>query len=200
LISESELPKTIAGLPAHPRIREAGIANPVFGTSSTHAAALYSEWGDEVAKTFYRSLKDAGISVLEGNGSVKDYVGKGRLAFGLVDTYDAFEAMEKNPDLDMALLDQGDGKLGTLVIPNSVALMNGAPHKPEAEAFMEYILSVEAEQECVNMDWIHIPVHGDVTPPEKFGSSGVTVMRVNWTDLVKKLTVSANDMMNIFVN
>ena len=200
LIGADELPKTIAGLPTHPRVREAGIANPVFGTSSTHAAALYSEWGGEAAKAFYRSLKDSGISVLEGNGSVKDYVGRGRLAFGLVDTDDAFEAMADDPDLEIALLDQGGGGLGTLVIPNSAALINGAPHKPEAEAFMEYILSAEAEQECVNMDWIHIPVHGGVTPPEKFGSGDITVMRVNWTDLAEKLAVSADDMMNIFVD
>ena len=87
-----------------------------------------------------------------------------------------------------------------MVIPNSVALVNGAPNKAQAEAFLEYILSSEAEQECVNMDWIHIPVHDGVTPPGEFDSNGIMVMQVDWTSLVEKLAFSTNDMMRIFVD
>lgn len=200
MITKEQCPKTLKELPTSSFIQNAGIAYPVFGTTSTQAAALYIAWGDTEAKEFFSSLKDSGISVLEGNSVVKDFVSQKKLYMGLTDTDDAFEAMETNKNLDIILLDQGINDIGTLVIPNTVAVINGAPHPEQADAFMEFILSEAAEQAMVNDGWIHIPVHSGVTPSPVFNAADIKIMSVDFNQVYTKLDTSKNDMTSIFVN
>ena len=200
LISPDKCPKTLKELAKSRYIKNTGIAYPVFGTTSTHSAALYAIWGDTEAKEFFTSIKKAGISVLEGNSVVKDYVSQKKLYMGLTDTDDAFSEMEKNKDLDILLLDQGENDTGALVIPNTAACIKGAPHPEQAVAFMEFLLSSEIEQALVNDGWIHIPVHSGVTPSKEFKADSIKIMDIDFNEVYKKLEASKKDMTEIFIS
>jgi len=199
LISLDKCPHTLEELAESPYLKKAGIAYPVFGTTATQAAALYAYWGDVKAKAFYTSLYKGGISVLEGNSVVKDFVSQKKLFFGLTDSDDALSEMEKNKDLAVILLDQGENGMGTLVTPNTVAFIKGAPHPSEADAFMEFLLSSETEQTLVNDGWIHIPAHADVTPAIALNAAKIKPMAVDFNEMYKKLESSKNDMIKIFI-
>jgi iron(III) transport system substrate-binding protein len=136
--------------------------------------------------------------VVEGNSVVKDYVDRKKLYMGLTDTDDALEAMEGNKDLSVIFLDQGVNDMGTLVIPNTVAMIKGAAHSEEAMKFIEFLLSAQTEQKLVNIGWIHIPVHAGVTPTEKFNVGSVKVMAVDFGEVYKNLEPSKNDMIELF--
>ena len=198
-ISLAECPKTLEDLVTSPYVKNAGIAYPVFGTTATHAAALYSVWGDEKAKAYFTSLKNAGISVLEGNSVVKDYVSQGKLFFGLTDSDDALGEMEKNKDLKIILLDQGEKGLGTMITPNTVAQIKGAPHPEQADAFMEFLLSASTEQAMVDDGWIHIPAHKQVVPSKDFNFSNIITMNLDFNHVYKKLETSKTDLTSIFL-
>jgi len=198
-ISLDKCPKTLEELANSAYIKDAGIAYPVFGTTATHAAALYAYWGDAKANAYYTSLKNAGIQVLEGNSVVKDYVSQGKLWFGMTDSDDALGEMAKNKDLAIILLDQGAKDMGTLVIPNTVAQINGAPNPSQADAFMEFLLSKSTEQALVNDGWIHIPVHEGVTASKEFNAAAIKIMPVDFEKVYTKLEISKNDMTKIFV-
>ncbi len=124
-----------------------GIANPLFGTAATHAAALYASRGPDPALGFFKALRERGIRVVDGNSVVRDLVANGQLAFGLTDTDDAAEALRRGAPVRVIAPDQDRG--GTLVIPGTVAMIAGGPHPAEARALVDYLLSVETEAALV---------------------------------------------------
>ena len=80
---------------------------------------------------------------------VRDLVADGQIAFGLTDTDDACGAIESGKNVTIIIPDQGEGEMGTLVIPNTVALIAGAPRPAEAKIFMDYLLDRKQESAMV---------------------------------------------------
>jgi len=199
MISAEDCPQTMAELSTSPYIKQCGIANPVFGTASTHAAALYAYWGAEEAKEYFTALKTAGISVLEGNSVVKDYVSQKKLVMGLTDTDDALSEMAENKELDILFLDQGTEDMGTMIVPNTVAQIKGAPHPTEADAFMEFLLSAATEQQLIDDGWIQLPAHAGVTPAAQIGTKTIQFMDIDFNKVYDLMETSKEDMTDIFV-
>ncbi len=100
LISYEDCPKTLQEFLTSQNVTNSGIAQPMFGTTSTHAAVLYALWGSSAAKQYYTDLQAAGVQVLDGNGVVKDQVSQKKLYYGLTDTDDALLEINSNKDLD----------------------------------------------------------------------------------------------------
>ena len=71
-----------------------GIAKPLAGTTASHAACLFTLWGDKRAQDFFQKLK-ANAHVLSGNKQVALAVARGELAIGLTDTDDAIIEQDK---------------------------------------------------------------------------------------------------------
>ncbi|MDD5603065.1 MAG: extracellular solute-binding protein [Eubacteriales bacterium] len=199
LISEEALPKTIEALASGDNVVKTGIAYPIFGTTSTHAAVLYAFWGELKARQYFTGLYENGVIVLDGNGPVKDYVSQKKLFMGMTDTDDALSEMEVNDSLDILLPDQGEGGMGTLVIPNSVVRIKGGPNPGQADIFIEYLLSPETEQKLVNDNWIHIPVHEGVNPPPQLSGDKIKIMDADFQEAFKMLEKSNSDLTSIFI-
>ena len=145
LVPEAERPKGIKDL-LDPRWKQGiGIAKPLFGTTATHAACLFVAWGDEKAKKFFRDLKANGVAVLSGNKQVATAVGAGQIAFGLTDTDDAMGELEAGSPVAIIYPDRNPGELGTLFIPNTLALIKGLAIPSSAKALADYLLSPDVE-------------------------------------------------------
>lgn len=198
LISREDLPATMKEIAKSSHIKQAGIAYPIFGTTATQAAVLYSCFGSEEAKAFYQELYDSGIVVLDGNGVVKDYVAQKKLIMGLTDTDDALSEMAVNKDLDILFLDQEEGGIGTLVIPNTVAKIRNGPHPEEADLFMNDLISAETEQVLVDDQWIQIPVHEGVEGPDAIGGK-IRIMEVDFNRAYGYTEESKTDLTSIFI-
>jgi len=150
LISEACAPGTVA------------MANPLFGTSATHAAALYAALGPEEGRAFYEAARERFV-ILEGNGAVRDQVAAGRVPMGLTDTDDAFTAIQNGRPVEMVFLDQGEGELGTPVMPNTAAIVAGAPHPENAALLLEHITSPGTRQALCEAGWFAL---ADLRPME----------------------------------
>ena len=146
---------------------KAAIANPLFGTSATHAAALCAAWGDERAKDFYRKVRANDIAVLAGNATVRDMVARGEYAWGLTDTDDAHGGVEDGYPVKWLMPDQDEGGLGTLVIPNTVALIKGGPNPAGGKALIDFLLSADVERRLAAMRSIQIPLNPAVKAPDR---------------------------------
>jgi iron(III) transport system substrate-binding protein len=200
LISKENCPKTLEDFANGDNVKKTGIAYPIFGTTATHAAALYSSWGDTKAKAYYEKLKNAGVVILDGNGVVKDYVSQKKLVMGLTDTDDALSEMDKNKDLDILFLDQGTDQIGNLVIPNTVAKIKGGPNPTEAEKFIDYLLSVKVEQALVDDGWIQIPVNkglSNVSPVVT--AANIKMMDVDFNKAFESVEKSKTELTAIFI-
>lgn len=145
LVAEADRPTSILDL-TNPKWKgKIGIAKPLFGTTATHAACLFASWGDEKAKSYYRSLKANDTQVLSGNKQVAQAVGTGALAFGMTDTDDAMEEIAAGSPVAIIYPDREPSGIGTLFIPNTLAVIKGGPNPERAAALANYLLSSEVE-------------------------------------------------------
>jgi iron(III) transport system substrate-binding protein len=158
LVPESDRPKGIKDL-LEPRWKgKIAIAKPLFGTTATHAACLFAAWGDAPARTFFRELKRNGVQVVSGNKQVATAVGSGQAAFGLTDTDDAMGEVEAGSPVAIVYPDRKPGELGTLFIPNTIALIKGAPDPEAARALADHLLSPDVEATLANSPSAQIPL------------------------------------------
>jgi iron(III) transport system substrate-binding protein len=165
LVSEKERPAGLLDLCDSRWKGKVGIAKPLFGTTATHATCLFVAWGDEKAGQYFRDLKANGVQVLSGNKQVAAEVGAGRLAFGLTDTDDAMGEVEAGNPVAIVYPDREPGQLGTLFIPNTIAVIKGAPHPEEARRLADRILDPAVEGRLADGPSAQIPLlKGSKTP------------------------------------
>ncbi|MDA7950763.1 MAG: extracellular solute-binding protein [Pirellulaceae bacterium] len=162
LLPENEYPTTIHDLTNEKWKGRGGIAKPLFGTTATHAAVLFDQWGAEKAKTFFTNVK-ANAKVFAGNKQVAQAVANGQLAFGLTDTDDAIVEIEKGHPVAIVYLDQKKDEMGTLFIPNTLAVIQGAPHREQARKLLDYLLSEEVEQALAAGESAQFPLNKKIT-------------------------------------
>jgi iron(III) transport system substrate-binding protein len=138
------------------------IANPLFGTTTMHVAALFSAWGAVPAKKFLDDLKRNKVRIASSNGEVKRLVVAGEMAFGLTDTDDAFEAMKDGAPVEMVYPDQD--ALGTLVMPTTVVLIKGGPSPEAGKKLIDYLVSDSVEA-AMSRAGAHMPLRAGVPAP-----------------------------------
>ncbi|GEJ57124.1 extracellular solute-binding protein [Anaeromyxobacter diazotrophicus] len=173
-------PRSVRDL-ADPRWKgQTALANPLFGTTTMHVAALADVWGDEALKAFLGQLRANGCRIASSNGEVKRLVASGEVAFGLADTDDAAEALREGAPVDVVYPDQ-DG-MGTLLMPTAVAMLAG-PHPEPARRLVDFLLSTAAEQKLVDLA-AHLPLRAGVSPaPGGRRAEDVRAMRVDYARL-----------------
>jgi iron(III) transport system substrate-binding protein len=158
-IAAAQAPQSISDLTREKYKGQVAIANPLFGTTSFHMAALFVVWGDEKAKRFLSELKKNKVVIASSNGDVKKKVAAGEVAMGLTDTDDAHEALKEKAPVKVIFLDQ-DG-LGNLIVPNTVSLIKQGPHSANGQKLIDFLLSPSTEkmlaESCAQM-----PLHKGV--------------------------------------
>ena len=127
LVKPDDAPRSVFDL-AEPQWRgQVAIADPRFGSTSFHVAALYAIAGDEKMDDFFRRLKANDVHIVDGNSVVRDLVSRGEVKVGLTDTDDVNVGIEDGQPIGMVLPDANG--LGVPVMPNMVSLIAGAPHR-----------------------------------------------------------------------
>ncbi|WP_372371537.1 extracellular solute-binding protein [Candidatus Uabimicrobium sp. HlEnr_7] len=121
-----------------------GIAKPVAGTTATHVACWFSFLGAEKAQKLLQSLKNNNVSIESGNKQCARKVAEGELFAAFTDTDDAMiEINDKKPVKIIYLDTEG---IGTLFIPNTLALIRNAPHPQNAKKLIDFLLSPQVEE------------------------------------------------------
>jgi iron(III) transport system substrate-binding protein len=164
LVTPDDAPKSVFDL-ADPKWRgQVAIADPRFGSTSFHVAALYAVAGDQKMDDFFHRLKENGVRVVDGNSVVRDLVVRGEVKVGLTDTDDVNVAVEDGQPIAMVLPDK-EG-LGVPVMPNMVSLIASAPHPEEGRRLIDYLLSADVERQLAESEAVQIPLHAGVPGPK----------------------------------
>ena len=169
-----------------------GMAKPLFGSTASHAACLFAAWGDEKARTFFEKLKANQVKILSGNKQVAQAVSHGEIDFGITDTDDAYDEIQAARPVEIIYPDQGGGQIGTLYIPNTLAVIKGAPHPAEARRLVDYVLSPEVEARLAQGPSAQVPLNPDVTvqPPIKTPRT-IRAMQVDFEKAAAEWDVAA---------
>ena len=164
LVKPADAPQSVFDL-ADPRWKgQIAIADPRFGSTSFHVAALYAIAGDEKMDEFFRRLKANGVRIVPGNSVVRDLVARGDVKVGLTDTDDVNVAIEDGQPIAMVLPDKAG--LGVPVMPNMVSLIANGPHPDDGRRFIDYLLSPEVERQLATSEAVQIPLHAGVPGPK----------------------------------
>ncbi len=164
------------------------IARPLFGTASTHAAALFAVLGPEQAKAVMRGWLRNGCRVQPGNAQCKNLVRDGHIAACLTDTDDANSAITAGAPVHMIYPDQGEAQLGTLVIPNTVALIRNGPNPERARKLIDHVCSREVEAMLARSAGAQMPLRAGVDPhSEQFDFTRIKAMVVDWEQVADQL-------------
>jgi iron(III) transport system substrate-binding protein len=165
LVPAEEQPRGLREL-TEPRWRQrVAMAKPLAGTSATQAACLFQAWGADQAQAWYRALHANGLHVVSGNKQVAEGVGVGQFAVGLTDTDDALAEIDAGRPVVILFPDRDspkDSRQGTLLIPNTVALIKGAPNPAGARQLIDYLLSAEVEVKLAQSASRQIPLNPEV--------------------------------------
>jgi iron(III) transport system substrate-binding protein len=187
LLSGKEPPTSIFDL-ADPRFRGVGcVANPLFGTMSAHAAALFHVLGEERAKDYFRRLTQNQVRMLSSNGEVRRRVAAGDFAIGLTDSDDVNVALKDGAPVGFVLPDQQG--IGTFLVPNAIVLIAGSRNPDNARQFIDFLLSPECERWLAESDAAQIPLREGIPPPKLFGRplAEIRLMNVEYRALAIQL-------------
>lgn len=174
------------------------IAQPMFGTTMTQAAALYAYLGENEARGFFEQIKNRGVKVVDGNSVTRDMVAAGQIAFALTDTDDACISVNKGDPVKVIIPDQ-DG-MGTLVIPNTVAMVKDGPNPDEAKILIDYLLSKEMEKKLIERGWSHVPVRPIDIETDCIPKGNIKNMNVTFEEIFNYREMVNQQMTEIFVN
>jgi len=198
LVPIDERPMSVRDL-ADPKWKgKCGLAIPLFGTTATHAAVLFSELGDERAKQFMVDVH-ANAKVLSGNKQVALEVGSGQLAWGLTDTDDAIIERDNGQDVSFVFPDQGEGEPGALLIPNTICIIKGGPNPLEARRLVDHLLTPEIENRLAVGASAQIPLGAKATETSR-ALTGETVrwMKVDFRAAADKWDTAADFVRKTF--
>ena len=178
---------------ADPRFRDMlYIARPTAGTTATHLAVLWGTLGPDKTRALFSKMLDNGLEFLSGNRACAQNVGAGEIPMALTDTDDALLEIDAGRDVKMVYLDSKQDQLGTLFIPNTVALIKGAPHPEEGKKLIEFLLSPEVEKLLAEGPSGQIPLSSKTQancpvkrPPE------IKAMDVDWEKITEGYPESA---------
>jgi iron(III) transport system substrate-binding protein len=179
LVPAAGKPRSLQDL-CDPRFKgRIGMARPQFGTTRTQIAALVALHGAPAVRTWLTAMRDNGLRLFDGNSSVVQALAHGEIAVGLTDSDDALGALAKNWPVAFATeVHDSSGAAspdaaglkpsGLIVIPNTVAIIKGAPNMTEARVLAQFLLSSRCESLLGATDAKTVSIRGsasDSLPP-----------------------------------
>ncbi|MEQ8819192.1 MAG: extracellular solute-binding protein [Sumerlaeia bacterium] len=183
LIPDGDYPTGLSAL-TDPQWRgRAAFAKPLFGTTNTHAAAIWAIVGEEAFREFWTGALENAV-MEAGNAQARDAAADGAVAWCWTDTDDAFGAIADGKPVDIVYADALPSEAernGVMLIPNTVTLIAGAPHPEEGKALIDYLLSEKVEAKLAQSRSAQIPVRAGVPgPPELPELPANQVLDIDW--------------------
>lgn len=136
LLSLAAAPKSLVELTNERWRGQVALAYPMFGTTSAQFIALRRHWGGAHWENWCHALAANAPFLVDGNSVVVKFVGRGDALIGLTDFDDVVVGQREG--LPIAALPASEE---TLLIPNSVAVVQGAPHATEAQQLYDFLRS-----------------------------------------------------------
>ncbi|MFA5088578.1 MAG: extracellular solute-binding protein [Candidatus Omnitrophota bacterium] len=200
LLKPEDLPNSIFDFTNARWNGRVALANPLFGTTATQAAALFVSLGGQEAERYFRALRANNVIIVDGNSTSRDRVQDGEIPIGLTDTDDANVAILGRKPVDIIFPDQGADQIGTLFIPNTVCLIKDSPHPANGKRLIDYILRKETESKLAFSEAGQIPLRDDVKRPANIPSyQRIKTMDVDFEAVADMIEHTSKIMQDIFI-
>jgi len=198
LISPDNFPESLAALTSDKWKGRAAMASPLFGTTGTHVAAMFEVGGAKGTNQYLKDLLANEVKIVDGNSVVRDMVASGEVAFGITDTDDANVGIVQGFPIKMIPPDQ-DGA-GTMLIPNTVALIKNGPNPEAGKLLIDFILSRDVEKKLAYSESAQIPLREGIDVPKgQLSQDDLVVMTVDYERMADVMDESVKAVQNLFM-
>lgn len=184
-LSLASAPRSLLDLTNETWRGKVALAYPQFGTTATHFHALRQYWGNECWQSWCRALAANKPFLVDGNSEVVKVVGRGEAWIGLTDSDDI--AAGQHEGLAVVTVPMTEE---TLLIPNTVGVVRGAPHPEAAQRLCEYLQRRDVVQQLVAAHALEGLSASDVSTP---------TLKVNWEALLRDLEGTTTELNRIFL-
>jgi iron(III) transport system substrate-binding protein len=178
-------PRSLVGLTNEAWRGKVALAYPLFGTTATHFHTLRQYWGNEHWKVWCQALADNKPLLVDGNSVVVKMVGRGEAWIGLTDSDDIAAGQKEGlPLVSLPMTEE------TLLIPNTIAVVRGAPHPEAAQRLFEDMQRRDVLQQLVAAHAL-----------EGFSASEVAAptLKPDWDALLRDLDATTADLCQVFL-
>jgi iron(III) transport system substrate-binding protein len=188
--NEVDIPKRWADLTDEKYKGRVAIADPRFGTTRGHFAAMLASWGEWSFVEFLDGLRKNAVIRADGNSHAVLLLKQGRVAFAATDTDDVIVAQSRGDSIaavypDMTSPEGGTALTGTLWIPCSVALVKGARNEAAAKRLIDYIASERIERALYDSESKNVPVRASLR--ERVGAKSPHAAKVDYAAVSAEL-------------
>ncbi len=185
LLRLSEAPRSLLDLTNGVWRGKIALAYPQFGTTSTHFHALRQVWGETTWLAWCRALAANKPFLVDGNSVVVQLVGRGEASIGLTDSDDI--AAGQREGFPVAALPMTSE---SLLIPNTVGLVRGAPHAEAAQKLLDYLQQEKVVQQLVAARALE---------GESLNDVAAGTLQVNWDNLLRDLDKTTAQLNEVFL-
>lgn len=161
------------------------LAYPQFGTTGTHFHALRQYWGEARWLSWARGLAANRPFLVDGNSEVVRRVGQGDAYVGMTDSDDIADAQREG--LPLAALPMN---AETLLIPNTVAVIRGAPDPVAAQKLFEFLQTPQVVQRLIEARALE-----GIKPEDE----ALSTLKVDWPALLHDAEGTTGELNQIFL-
>ncbi|MCB1015544.1 MAG: iron ABC transporter substrate-binding protein [Acidimicrobiales bacterium] len=144
-VDPTDLPDSVLDLVDPAFEGEVAVA-PSNASFQDFVTAMRSERGDQATAEWLEGLADNGAQVYANNTAIVEAVGRGEIAYGLVNHYYNHRAREEDPSVPSENHVFPDGDIGSLLIVSAAAIPAASDRTDDAEALLSYLLQEDAQR------------------------------------------------------
>lgn len=164
LVKPSELPISVMQL-ADPKWRGKIGWSPTNGSFQSFVSAMRIMEGDRKTLEWLKAIKANGAKSYDGNSAIMEALGRGEIGLGLVNNYYLYRFTKDDPNFPVAI-HHTQGDAGALINAAGVAVLQTTDQKNDAQKFVAYMLSPEAQQ-FLTQQFYEYPLVGGISVSQK---------------------------------
>jgi len=196
-----EFPTLVHEIGQSPVNSVGAMAAPLTGTTLTHFAVWSTLFGRKAVLTWLKTARDSGLGITSGNANAMRRVCEKDFPWCLTDTDDAAAAQDNGFDVSVHYPGQSKEFPAVLVIPNTVCILNGAPHRAAAERFIDFVTSASIESRLAKSRSQQIPLRPGVEVP--FGRPrphvDFAMLTIDWEAVATELEALSPEFKKLFL-
>ena len=162
MLSAEEVPNSIWDLTEPEWSGRVGWA-PTNGSFQAFVSAVREQEGDERTREWLEAMQANDAQVYGNNTGIVEALGRGEVEVGLVNNYYLARFKAEDPDFPVAH-HYPSGDVGSMINVAGVAILDSSDQPEAAEAFIEFMLTPEAQQHFAEAN-SEYPLIDGIDPP-----------------------------------
>lgn len=144
-LTEADLPSSVLELTDPKWFGMVGWA-PTNGSFQAFVTAMRVNLGENETRVWLEGMLENNVQAYPGNTPIVEATGAGEILLGLVNHYYLYRFLAENPNFTAHNFHFPAGDVGSMINVAGACIVNTATHSEEALAFMQFLISDEAQQ------------------------------------------------------